>query len=100
MLGFLQKYSCFQCVMVGPGGVSLPSVTNNLGWQTILTAHVDPKCNLAAVANPSLNRRPDPGKVLNVRTAKRHTCCPARISATRTAVPNTKLRRSDRAAAP
>jgi hypothetical protein len=44
--------------MVGPGGVSLPSVTNNLGWQTVLKAFFDNKCYLAAVANPPLHRRP------------------------------------------
>jgi hypothetical protein len=45
--------------MVGPGGVPLPTITNNLGWQTGLKARVDPKCNLPAVANPPLYPRTD-----------------------------------------
>ena len=53
-------------------GVSLPSVTNNLGWQTVLKARFDPKCNLAAVANPPLHHRPDP-VMRDGRAAKRPT---------------------------
>jgi hypothetical protein len=45
--------------MVGLGGVSLPRVTNNLGWQTVLKARFDPKCDLAAVANRPFHRPPD-----------------------------------------
>ncbi|MFZ2079897.1 MAG: hypothetical protein WAV38_25270 [Xanthobacteraceae bacterium] len=79
--------------------VATAALVRVAGWQAILTAHVDPKCNLAAVANPPLCRRPDPGKALNVKAAKRLTCCPACVTAIRTAVPNNERRRTDRAAA-
>jgi hypothetical protein len=79
--------------------VATAALARVAGWQTVLKARFDPKCDLAAVANPPLHRRPDPGKALNVKAAKRPTRCPARITTARTTVPNTKLRRTDRAAA-
>ena len=55
---------------MGPGGVSLPSVTNSLSWQTVLNARFDPKCSLAGVANLPLHGRPDARKALNGPAAK------------------------------
>jgi len=55
-----------------PGGVSLRSVTNYLGWQTVLKARFDPKCNLAPVANSPLHHPPDP-VMHDGRAAKRPT---------------------------
>jgi hypothetical protein len=50
------------CV-VGPGGVSLPSVANNLGWQTDLSARFGAKCIFRTLAN------------------RRETATPANVSA-------------------
>jgi len=79
------------CV-VGPGGVSLPRITNNLRWQPFLEARFDSKCNLAAVANPPLHRRPESGTVHGGVAA-------ARVTAARTAVLKNKCRSAERAAA-
>jgi len=79
---------------VGPGGVSLPSVTNGLDWQTVLKARFDPKCNLGAVANPPLHRRPHPENALNGLAANRPT-----RSVDRIAVAARCVERADRNAA-
>jgi hypothetical protein len=71
---------------VGPGGVSLPSVTNSLSWQTVLNARFDPKCSLAGVANLPLHGRPDPRKALNGPAAKDPIHSADRVAATRIAV--------------
>jgi hypothetical protein len=71
---------------VGPGGVSLPSVTNSLSWQTVLNARFDPKCSLAGVANLPLHGRPDPRNALNGPAAKDPIHSADCVAATRIAV--------------
>jgi hypothetical protein len=65
--------------------VSLPSVTNGLDWQTVLKARFDRKCNLGAVANPPLHRRPHLENALNGLAANRLTRSVDRIAAAATA---------------